>query len=86
MRSEQDRINREEWENPNNWTLPVGIYFSKHDSRWLVPKKNPLLGWTFNMGTQTGSWCFIGAFLIPIIILAATVVLLSFAVANGRHS
>ncbi len=34
---------------PANWR---GIfYFNKRDSRLIVPKLNPELGWTFNMGS-----------------------------------
>jgi len=33
---------------PNNWR---GIfYFNKNDSRIIVPKINPLMGWTLNFG------------------------------------
>lgn len=75
----QEERNRREWENPANWTLPVGIYFSKRDTRWMVPKRNPMLGWTFNLATAKGAWCYLGSFLIPILILAAVVLVLSFA-------
>jgi uncharacterized membrane protein len=73
---DQDEQNRREWEDPANWTLPVGIYFSKRDPRWIVPKRNPMLGWTFNLATQKGAWFFLGSFLIPIIILAAVILVL----------
>jgi uncharacterized membrane protein len=75
----QEQKDQREWEDPANWTLPVGIYFSKRDSRWVVPKRNPMLGWTFNLATQRGAWFFLGSFLIPIIILAAVILALGFA-------
>ncbi len=34
-------------QNPNNWR---GIfYLNRNDSRVMVPKQNPALGWTFNL-------------------------------------
>lgn len=77
----QEEQNRSEWESPENWTLPVGIYFSKRDTRWIVPKRNPALGWTFNLGTQKGAWCFLAMVLIPVLILAGVVLVLSFGMA-----
>lgn len=63
-----DEINKAEWENQENWTSP-GFYFSKKDMRWIVPKRNPVLGWTFNLGHKTGAWAMLLSFLIPTIIL-----------------
>jgi uncharacterized membrane protein len=34
-------------ENLLNWKWGI-IYFNKSDSRVLVPKRNKILGWTFN--------------------------------------
>jgi hypothetical protein len=45
---------------------------------WIVPKRNPLLGWTFNLATQKGAWFFLGSFLIPIMILDAVILVLGF--------
>jgi uncharacterized membrane protein len=80
---EQER-NDLEWSNPDNWTLPVGFYFSKRDTRWLVPRKNPMLGWTFNLATQKGAWMMLGSFLVPVLILAAVVIVLAFTAAYSR--
>ena len=63
-----DEINKSEWENQENWTSP-GFYFSKKDTRWIVPKRNPVLGWTFNLGQRKGTWAMLLSFLFPIIIL-----------------
>lgn len=68
-------LNRTEWENQDNWTLPIGFYFSKKDSRWLVPRQNPLLGWTFNLGQKKGAWALLLSFLIPIILLTGTLLI-----------
>ena len=47
-RRSKDRDQRE-WEDPDNWHGGFwGIYKSEKDSRLLVPKKNPKMGWTFN--------------------------------------
>ena len=52
----QNEINQAEWENPDNWS---SIYFSKKDSRTLVPKRNPKLGWTINFGSSSGArWIY----------------------------
>ena len=64
-----DEINKSEWENQENWTSP-GFYFSKKDTRWIVPKRNPVLGWTFNLGHKKGAWAMLLSFLVPIIILS----------------
>lgn len=36
-----------EHKKPENWIWGV-IYFNKKDHRFLVAKRNPILGWTFN--------------------------------------
>ncbi len=45
-------LNQNEWHNPNNWSRMglFGIYFSKADTRILVPKATPAFGWTLNFG------------------------------------
>lgn len=71
----RDQINRLEWENQDNWTSP-GFYFSKHDSRWIVPKRNPVLGWTFNLGNPKGAYAMVISFLVPLLILVGVFVVL----------
>lgn len=68
----RDEMNRSEWENQDNWTSP-GFYFSKRDSRWIVPKRNPALGWTFNLGNPKGVFAMIISFLVPAMILAGVI-------------
>lgn len=63
-----DDSNKAEWENPNNWTSPW-FYFSKRDTRWIVPKRNPVMGWTFNIGQPKGAWAMIFSLLLPSLIL-----------------
>ncbi len=54
--NDQEAINKAEWENPNNWST---IYFSKQDTRAIVPKKIPKHGWTINFGhTRGASWIY----------------------------
>ena len=77
--NDQDAINQAEWDNPDNWTMPI-CYFSKKDTRWLVPKKNPIMGWTFNLGRTEGAWAFLLLLLLPSFLLAFVVILLSAAV------
>lgn len=53
---EQHETNQVEWENPDHWTT---IYFSKNDSRSMVPKRNPKHGWTINFGHPRGArWIY----------------------------
>lgn len=42
--------NRREWENLDNWHGPrwIGFYASANDTRIIVPKRIPAMGWTFN--------------------------------------
>jgi hypothetical protein len=68
-----DEINRSEWAKEDNWTSP-GFYFSKQDTRWIVPKKNPVLGWTFNLGNKKGAWAMLISFMAPTILLLITFV------------
>jgi uncharacterized membrane protein len=53
--------NIEAWNNPNNWSRRTlfGLYFAKNDSRLLVPKAIPMLGWTLNLGHPAGAAMFI---------------------------
>ena len=46
----QDEVNQGEWANPANWHGGIlGIYSSPLDSRTVVPKRIPVMGWTLNM-------------------------------------
>lgn len=68
----QDEINEREWRNENNWKTFLGIYYSKSDSRNVVPKKNPKYGTTINFGHKDSKiYIFLLLLLmsIPIIIL-----------------
>jgi uncharacterized membrane protein len=67
-----DEINKSEWENQDNWTSPE-FYFSKKDTRWIVPKRNPVLGWTFNLVHKRGAWAMLLSFLIPTVILLSII-------------
>ncbi len=52
--------------NPNNWK---GIFYvNRKDPRIIVPKLNPLLGWTLNCGNK---YAVIGMALIVLIIIAS---------------
>jgi len=72
MTDTTDSINRSEWENQDNWTSP-GFYFSKKDTRWIVPKRTAL-GWTFNLGTEKGAWAMLLSFLAPTIIMVGVII------------
>ena len=53
----------------------IGFYFSKKDTRWLVPRPNPTLGWTFNLGTKKGALAMLLSFLIPILLLTGVLLI-----------
>lgn len=56
MSNRQEVTDQKEWENSDSWTT---IYFSKKDSRSIVPKKNPNHGWTINFGHLKGEkWIY----------------------------
>ena len=67
--SEVDARNDAEWKNPDNWN--GSLYFSKTDSRWLVPKQAQWMGWTFNLGNPYGEVALVGALVaVPLIVVA----------------
>lgn len=69
---EQKEINQAEWNNPDNWSGPswFRLYFSKRDSRTWIPKPNPALGKTINLGRDEGAYWFLGSILItPAVVL-----------------
>jgi uncharacterized membrane protein len=74
--------NRTEWENPANWSGPkwASVYFSKRDTRTVVPKQLPWMGWTVNLGKTAGVFTLMGV-LVGIPLLVIVIVLLA---AGGR--
>jgi uncharacterized membrane protein len=54
-------------ENPVNWKWGI-IYFNKSDSRVLVPKRNKILGWTFNFAHPV-SYIVLALIFIAVILL-----------------
>jgi uncharacterized membrane protein len=64
----QDEVNKAEWANPANWHGGfLGIYSSQRDSRTIVPKRIPVLGWTLNM-PRPASRMFLGAILLVAVV------------------
>jgi uncharacterized membrane protein len=63
------------WNDSANWSRRglFGLYFSKRDTRVVVPKAIPALGWTFNLGQPAGAALFLG-FVVGAAGLAAAVV------------
>lgn len=76
----QLQINEAEWADERNWSGPrwLGCYFSKRDTRTVVPKRIPGMGWTINLGRSSGVLVLV-AILVGIPLL---VVLLSIATNN----
>jgi len=79
---EQDQINKEEWNNPDNWSGPklMEIYYSKKDSRTWVPKRVPY-GWCQNLGKKSGVAWMWG---IMIALQLFTILLCTFIILQGR--
>ena len=69
----QDEINREEWENPDNWSGPkwLCMYFSKRDNRTVVPCRIRAMGCTVNFGSPSGVYWFVGSILFPLFVVIA---------------
>ena len=68
----QSEINQTEWEKIENWGGPKwgAVYFSKKDSRIIVPKRLKGLGWTVNIAHTKGVLLFVGClFGIPFIVI-----------------
>lgn len=61
----QSEINEREWQTPDNWSGPdwLCLYFSKKDSRTLVPKRIPWMGFTLNLGQPSGVYALVGIIL-----------------------
>jgi uncharacterized membrane protein len=77
---DQDEINRAEWENADNWSGPkwMSVYFSKRDSRTLVPKQIRAMGGTLNLGKKAGVFCLI-AFVVSLLLLIVMLGVLAWA-------
>jgi uncharacterized membrane protein len=64
---------QEEWQKDKNWGGPKWgeVYFSKKDSRIIVPKRIKWMGWTVNLAHTAGVLLFVGAlFGIPCLVFA----------------
>jgi uncharacterized membrane protein len=40
-------------DDPANWKFGI-FYYNKKDHRFIVPKRNPIMGWTFNFAHPAG--------------------------------
>ena len=56
-------------EDPENWKWGI-LYFNKKDNRMIVPKRNPMMGWTFNFAHPAG---YIFLILILLLIVIQTI-------------
>jgi uncharacterized membrane protein len=68
----QNEINRAEWNNPENWAGPkaFAVYFSKRDSRTVVPKRLTWMGWTVNLARTAGVFWLMGVLVgIPLAVM-----------------
>ncbi|MGH8050865.1 MAG: DUF5808 domain-containing protein [Arenimonas sp.] len=73
-------LNKNEWHNPNNWSRMglLGIYFSKADTRILVPKTTPAFGWTLNFGHRH-SVLWLSVIIVLPVLATVTAILVSTA-------
>ena len=69
----QDDINEAEWRNPANWSWrgPLGLYASKRDTRLLVPKATPAMGWTLNCAHPACTCVMLGIAVLPLVFVVA---------------
>jgi uncharacterized membrane protein len=67
------------WNNPANWSHRgiFGLYFSKQDNRVWVHKPNARFGWTLNLAKPAGALLFMGALLLPTIMLIVAAIAIS---------
>jgi len=57
---DQQEINEREWHAPDNWHGGwLGIYVSEQDTRFLVPKRNRIMGWTLNFAHPGARFAFV---------------------------
>lgn len=54
-----------EWENPENWKLNELFYFSRKDTRSIVPKKYSDIGFTLNFAQPMSYAVIVSIMLIP---------------------
>ena len=73
----QDDINEIEWRTPANWSWrgPLGLYASKRDSRLMVPKVTPGMGWTLNFAHPACNYVLVAIALVPLVFVVASFVL-----------
>ncbi len=72
----ENEINQAEWQNPLNWSGPkwLSVYFSKRDTRVLVPKQMPWMGGTLNLGRTAGVvWLVVILLLLAVAPLAVAI-------------
>lgn len=74
----QNEINQSEWRNPENWSGPkaLSVYFSKRDSRTVVPKQLTWMGWTVNLAKTAGAFWLMGV-LVGLPLLVIIIVIMS---------
>ncbi len=82
----QEETQRAEWENPENWGGPdwMAIYFSKRDSRILVPKRLPWMGWTLNLAQDGGVYWLVGLLVGMPTLIVVVAILIAAGTAHGE--
>ena len=58
--------------NPEHWSASGGIYFCRQDARFLVPKRNPWLGWTINFAHPLADLTLVALVVAPVLLVALT--------------
>lgn len=62
----ENLVNEQEWHLDENWRGWFGAYASPRDTRTLVPRRNPALGWTLNFAHATAWWYLLGLSIVPL--------------------
>lgn len=58
-----------QWGDPANWTWrgPLGLYASGADTRLIVPKASPMMGWTLNVAHPRWLYVVVAIAVLPLV-------------------
>jgi len=59
-------MNESSWNNAANWHYWGNVYYSKSDTRLIVPKKVKWMGWTLNFAHPWANATLIGVVGVPL--------------------
>jgi uncharacterized membrane protein len=67
-----------EWNSAHNWSRMglFGVYFSKSDTRLLVPKATPMFGWTINFGHRYAVVALMAMVTLPVVLVTSVLAII----------